>query len=54
LDQPFAALDATSARALVNALKPWENAPTRAVVIADYVVHPALDWQQVIELAHRG
>ena len=52
LDQPFAALDATSARALVNALKPWENAPERAVVIADYVAHPALDWQQVIELAH--
>ena len=50
LDQPFAALDAGSARALREFLADMADHATRTWVIADYEADPRLPWQRHIVL----
>lgn len=51
LDQPYAALDLASVKALREFLKGLSGHPTRTWVIADYEADPLLLWQKVIQLA---
>ena len=50
LDQPYAALDGTSIRAVNGVLQDGADHPTRSWVVADYEAHPQLPWRQVIVL----
>lgn len=51
LDQPFAALDAGSARVLREFLADQADHATRTWVVADYEADPRLAWRQVIRLS---
>lgn len=50
LDQPYAALDGASIRAVNAVLVNGADHPTRTWVVADYEAHPLLPWRQVIAL----
>lgn len=51
LDQPFAALDATSAAVLRDFLAEAGEHPDRSWVVADYEADPRLPWRRRIDLA---
>ncbi len=50
LDQPFAALDASSAAVLREFLADVADHPTRTWVVADYVADARLPWQREVKL----
>lgn len=50
LDQPYAALDGASIRAINGVLQDGADHPTRTWVVADYEAHPQLPWRQVVVL----
>ncbi len=50
LDQPYAALDAASARVVREFLGDMAEHPSRTWVVADYVADAALAWQRVVTL----
>lgn len=50
LDQPFAALDAASARVVREFLADMADHPSRTWVVADYHADPRLPWRQVMPL----
>ena len=50
LDQPFAALDAPSARVVREFLADMADHPTRTWVVADYEADPRLTWRRHIAL----
>ena len=50
LDQPYAALDGASIRAVNAVLVNGADHATRTWVVADYEAHPLLPWRQVIAL----
>lgn len=54
LDQPYAALDGVSIRAINGILEMGADHPTRTWVVADYEAHPQLTWRQVIVLDGAG
>jgi translation initiation factor RLI1 len=54
LDQPFAALDAPSARAIRDFLTDMADHPSRTWVVADYVADAALPWRWHIYLDRAG
>jgi len=54
LDQPFAALDAASARALRDYLADVAEHTTRTWVVADYEADPRLPWRRRIALPLGG
>jgi ABC-type multidrug transport system ATPase subunit len=51
LDQPFAALDASSARVIREFLADMADHETRTWVVADYVADARLEWRRHIALA---
>ena len=50
LDQPFAALDAASARVVREFLADMEDHPTRTWVVADYEADARLNWRKLVAL----
>ncbi len=50
LDQPFAALDAPSARVIREFLADMADHPTRTWVVADYVADTRLPWRKHVVL----
>ena len=50
LDQPFAALDSPSIKAIRAFLNDMAEHPTRSWVVADYEADAQLPWQRVISL----
>ena len=50
LDQPYAALDLPSIRAIRDFLQEAAGHPTRTWVVADYVADPALPWKRQVAL----
>lgn len=51
LDQPFAALDGSSARVIRDFLADMGDHPTRTWLVADYQADPRLPWRRHIALA---
>jgi len=54
LDQPFAALDASSARVIRDFLADMADHPTRAWVVADYEADARLPWRHHVALKPPG
>ena len=50
LDQPFAALDGTSIRVVLDFLYDMADHPTRSWLVADYAADPRLPWRRIIAL----
>jgi energy-coupling factor transporter ATP-binding protein EcfA2 len=54
LDQPFAALDAASARVVREFLYDMADHPTRTWVVADYEADARLPWRRHVALKPPG